>query len=81
MKKRKPSAVDSPSDARIMALLGTTPAPVPTGSLATAEVDGGTVSGVEVCDTEDEEILDKTFISQDVEKEREVTFADIERRG
>ena len=64
-----------------MALLGTTPAPAPTGSLATAEVDGRTASGLEVCDIEDEEILDKTFISQDVEKEREVTFADIERRG
>ena len=81
MKKRKPSAVDSPSDARIMALLGTTPGPAATGSLATAEVDVGTTSGLEVCDSEDEEILDKTFISQDVEKEREVTFADIERRG
>lgn len=70
--------MDNASDARIVALLDNS-----STSSATDEVEGRGVSGVGVvvCGDEDEEVLDKIFISQDVEMEREVTFADIESRG
>lgn len=76
MKRRKPSAVDNASDARIVALLDNS-----STSSGSEEVEGRGVSGLGVCGDEDEEVLDKMFISQDVEMEREVTFADIESRG
>lgn len=76
MKRRKPSAVDNASDARIVALLDSS-----STSSATEEVEGREKSGLGVCGDEDDEVLNKIFISQDVEMEREVTFADIESRG
>ena len=81
MKRRKPSAADNASDARIVALLDTTSESTAQGILTTEEAKGGIATGLGICDNRDEEILDKMFISQDVEKEREVTFADIESRG
>ena len=81
MKRRKPSAVDNASDARIAALLGAATESTTQATPTAVELEGGTGYGLGVRDNEDEEILDKMFISQDVEKEREVTFADIESRG
>lgn len=63
------SESDAESDLRLITLLDPTRTIEGDDALA---VDGGEVEG------ETEESLDKSFLSRDVEKERQITFAEIE---
>jgi hypothetical protein len=72
MKRRKKtltadseSESDAESDLKIISLLST-------------GVDASAVLGVGEVEEETEEALDKSFLSLDVEKERQITFAEIE---
>ena len=62
MKRRKKEPTEAESDQKIIDLLNVN------------QIDGST-SGKE---EEEEEVLDKSFISLDVEKERQLTFSEIE---
>ena len=63
MKRRKKEPTEAESDQKIIDLLNVN------------QIDGSS-SGKE--EEEEEEVLDKSFISLDVEKERQLTFSEIE---
>ena len=65
MKRRKKEPTEAESDQKIIDLLNIN------------QIDGST-GGKEDKEEEEEEVLDKSFISLDVEKERQLTFSEIE---
>ena len=70
MKRRKREPTEAESDQRILDLLNV------------SQIDGSVSENISASGEEEEkgeeEILDKSFISLDVEKERQLTFSEIE---
>ena len=71
MKRRKREPTEAESDQKILDLLNV------------SQIDGSvseniSASGEEEEEKSEEEVLDKSFISLDVEKERQLTFSEIE---
>ena len=70
MKRRKREPTEAESDQRILDLLNV------------SQIDGSVSENISASGEEEEkseeEVLDKSFISLDVEKERQLTFSEIE---
>ena len=66
MKRRKKEPTEAESDQKIIDLLNIN------------QIDGSTGGKEDKEEEEEEEVLDKSFISLDVEKERQLTFSEIE---
>ena len=70
MKRRKREPTEAESDQKIVDLLNV------------SQIDGSVIGNISASGEEgeksEEEVLDKSFISLDVEKERQLTFSEIE---
>ena len=66
MKRRKREPTEAESDQKILDLLNV------------SQIDGSVSENISASGEEGEEVLDKSFISLDVEKERQLTFSEIE---
>ena len=70
MKRRKREPTEAESDQRILDLLNV------------SQIDGSVIENISASgkkeEKSEEEVLDKSFISLDVEKERQLTFSEIE---